>query len=87
MIGTWKSTSETSGSVTQTIQIIDVTRESFIGTKTSEINDGSHAKITISISVVSGEPDCICTMEKFYTKKDRKTGSGMIVLHVHRQIK
>jgi len=49
MLGTWKSTGVT-GSVTQTIQITDVTRESFTGTKTSERNDGSHGKITISIS-------------------------------------
>ncbi|HEX5152340.1 MAG TPA: hypothetical protein VFW07_12890 [Parafilimonas sp.] len=49
MLGLWKNTGGT-GSVTQTIQINDVTRESFTGTKTSEMNDGSHAKITISIS-------------------------------------
>src|SRR5258706_12908090 len=53
MMGTWKSTSGAttlSGNVTNTIQIDDISRESFTGTKTSEINDGSHAKITISIS-------------------------------------
>ena len=51
MMGTWKSTSGAttlSGNVTNTIQINDVSGESFTGTKTSEINDG--AKITISIS-------------------------------------
>jgi len=41
MVGTWKSTSGT------TIQIDDISRESFTGTKTTEIND---TKITISIS-------------------------------------
>ncbi len=52
MMGTWKSTSGAttpSGNVTNTIQINDVSVESFTGTKTSEINDGSHAKTTISI--------------------------------------
>ena len=50
MMGTWKSISGAttpSGNVTNTIQINDVSRESFTGTKTSEINN---AKITISIS-------------------------------------
>ena len=53
MMGTWKSRSEAtmlSGNVTNTIQINDVSAESFNGTKTSETNDGLHAKITISIS-------------------------------------
>src|SRR5205809_1636855 len=53
MMGTWKSRSgaaTSSANVTNTIQIDDVSGESFTGTKTSEINDGSHAKITISIS-------------------------------------
>ena len=53
MMGTWKSTSgatASSGNVTNTIRIDDVSDESFTGTKTIETNDGSHAKITISIS-------------------------------------
>ncbi len=53
MTGIWKSTSGAatlSNNVTNTIQINDVSGESFTGTKTSETNDGSHAKITISIS-------------------------------------
>ncbi len=52
MMGTWKSTSVATlpGSVTNTIQIDDVSDESFTGTKTSESNDRSHAKIIISIS-------------------------------------
>ncbi|HEY2727310.1 MAG TPA: hypothetical protein VGI61_09065 [Parafilimonas sp.] len=53
MMGTWKSTSRTttpSRSVINTIQVNNVLGESFTGTKTSEINDGSHAKITISIA-------------------------------------
>ena len=53
MMGTWKSTNGAttpSRSVTNTIQIDDVSGESFTGTKTSEINDRLHAKITISIS-------------------------------------
>jgi hypothetical protein len=53
MMGTWKSTSGAttpSGNVTSAIQINDVSEESFTGTKTSEINNGSHAKITIAIS-------------------------------------
>jgi hypothetical protein len=45
MTGTWKST----GGAT-TIQVNDVSNETFTGTKTIEINDGSHTKITISIS-------------------------------------
>jgi hypothetical protein len=45
MMGTWKSTGGAA-----TIQVSDVSNESFTGTKTIEINDGSHAKITISIS-------------------------------------
>jgi hypothetical protein len=50
MMGTWKSISGTtilSGSVTNTIQIDNVSGESFTGTKTSEINN---TKITISIA-------------------------------------
>ncbi|HVX25856.1 MAG TPA: hypothetical protein VHB70_05920 [Parafilimonas sp.] len=53
MKGTWKSTSgatKVSGNIINTIQIDDVSGESFTGTKTSEINDNSQAKITISIS-------------------------------------
>ena len=52
MMGTWKNTKATtlSGIVTSTIQINDVSGESFTGTKTSEINNGSHAKITISLA-------------------------------------
>jgi hypothetical protein len=45
MMGTWQSTSGAA-----TIQITDVSGESFTGTKTIEVNDRSHAKITISIS-------------------------------------
>jgi hypothetical protein len=48
MVGTWKSASG-AATVTNTIQIDDVSGESFTGTRTSEIN-GSHAKITVSIS-------------------------------------
>jgi hypothetical protein len=49
MIGTWKSTRATtlSGNITSTIQIDNVSGESFTGTKTSEINN---AKITVSIA-------------------------------------
>jgi hypothetical protein len=49
IMGTWKSTIRTtaSGSITSTIQIDNVSGESFTGTKTSEINN---AKITISIA-------------------------------------
>ena len=50
MMGTWKSRSEATtlpANITNTIQINDVSGESFTGTKTSEIND---AKITISIA-------------------------------------
>ncbi len=53
MMGTWKSTSGAttlSGNISNTIQVNDVTDESFTGTKTIEINDGSNAKTTISIS-------------------------------------
>ncbi|MEP6465843.1 MAG: hypothetical protein ABJB05_06040 [Parafilimonas sp.] len=53
MMGTWKSRSETItpyGSVASTIQIKDVSVESFTGIKTREINNGLHAKIVISIS-------------------------------------
>ncbi len=53
MRGTWKSTTgaaTVSGNIINTIQIDDVSGESFTGTKTSEINDNSQAKITISIS-------------------------------------
>ena len=52
MMGTWKSTTGTtpSRSVTSTIQIDNVSGESFTGTKTSETNNGPHAKITISIA-------------------------------------
>ncbi len=45
MMGTWKSTGGA-----DTIRINDVSVESFTGTKTSEINNAAHAKITISIS-------------------------------------
>ncbi len=50
MMGTWKNRSETItslGSVINTIQINDVSGESFTGNKTSEVNN---AKITISIA-------------------------------------
>ncbi len=53
MMGTWKSTSGTttpSRSVINTIQIDNVSGESFTGTQTSETNNGSHTKITISIA-------------------------------------
>src|SRR6478609_12230026 len=52
MMGTWKSTggATPSRSVTSSIQIDNVSGESFTGTKTSEIKDRVHAKITISIS-------------------------------------
>ena len=41
MMGTWKSTGATtlSGNIASTIQIDNVTGESFTGTKTSEINN------------------------------------------------
>src|SRR4051794_12250901 len=51
MMGTWKSTGggkTLSGRVNNTIRINDVSRESFTGTKTIEVND--HSTITISIS-------------------------------------
>jgi hypothetical protein len=53
MMGTWKSTSGAttlSRNITSTIQIDDVSGESFTGTKTTETDDASHAKITISIA-------------------------------------
>ncbi len=53
MMGKWKSTSGATtlpGSVIKTIQINDVSGESFTGIKTIEINDHLHAKITIAIS-------------------------------------
>ena len=46
MIGTWESRSS-SGSITSTIQISDVSIENFTGTKTSKVNNDS---VTISIS-------------------------------------
>src|SRR5436190_7368324 len=49
MMGTWKSTGGVTNA-TNTIRIDDVSGESFTGTRTSEINDPSPAKITIAIS-------------------------------------
>jgi hypothetical protein len=53
MMGTWKSRGDAItpyGSVTKTIQVNNVSAESFTGTKTSEINNGLHAKIVVSIA-------------------------------------
>ena len=53
MMGTWKSrngAAALSGNITNTIQVDNVSGESFTGSKTSERNDASHAKITISIA-------------------------------------